>query len=208
MLYSVNYEQLINRLIRVNNPKIIGLLYYNHITSIVANWESLALSQKQLKILLTTFPGKKKDLILLPANSVRKFTVASFPLKKDQTLGLHSTLIDENGKRKYWLMLDLAAAPSKKDLAKIKVYLTSLLKVLKIKMDGYLIETDNSYHFLGEKPITKLIFAKFLQAVIKSSGGGLVDVGFCAHGLDKNLDICLRIQKRPNGKDLKVVVRI
>lgn len=205
----MTYNDVINKLIKNNPVLIINLLYYDCWTSVQIDWKNKIKFRKQLKIKTTSFPAKKNNLLSLKVAQVQKFQVKECFSKKGKMLGLHSTLIDKNKKTKYWLMLDLKAIPTPDNLQKIKMYLSGLLYILKIKSGGYIVETDHSYHFIGKKIVDSSTFKHFLQNTIKSNGGdGLADTGFCGHALAKNLDTCLRIQKRKGGKVLKVTSEI
>ncbi len=205
----MTYNDVINKLIKNNPISIINLLYYDNWTPVQIDWKDNREFKKQLKIWTTSFPAKKNNLLSLKVDQIQKFQTREYLSKKGKILGLHSTLVDKNGRIKYWLMLDLMAKPSSNNLQKIKAYLSGLLYISRIKSGGYILETDHSYHFIGKKFVGSKTFKQFLQNTIKSNGGnGLADTGFCGHALAKNLDICLKIQKRKNGKTLKVTSEI
>jgi hypothetical protein len=205
----MTYDDVINKLIKNNPVSIINLLYYDYWTPTQMDWNNKREFKKNLKIWTTSFPAKKNNLLSLKVNQIRKFQTKEYLSKKGKILGLHSTLIDKKRKTRYWLMLDLMAKPNPDNSQKIKIYLSSLLYITKIKFGGYILETDHSYHFIGKKFVGQSKFKQFLQNTIKSNGGnGLADTGFCGHALAKNLDICLRIQKIKKGKIFKVISEI
>lgn len=202
------YDAVIKELIKHNPVSRINLLYYDPCTSFKINWKDKKKFLENLKVWTTSLPAKKQNLITLDIIRNYKFNSKNF-IKKDKVLGLHSALIDKKGNIHYWLMLDLNAKPNLYNLKRIKLYISCLLLLLKIRTGGYIIETDKSYHFIGQKCVKAEVFQLFLWNIIKSNGGnGLADTGFCGHTLAKNLDVCLRIQKREGGKPLKVVAKI
>lgn len=205
----MDYDTVINRLIKHNPVAKLNLLYYDSCTSLKMNWKDKKEFTKQLQIRTTSFPAEKDNILSIDIDQTQKFRTEEYLSKSSRVLGLHSSLIDKRGRVRYWLMLDLDARPTPNNLRKVKLYLSSLLRISKIKTGGYILETDNSYHFIGKKVVDAPTFELFLNDIIKSNGGdGLADVGFCGHTLAKNLDVCLRIQRRKRGKRLKVVAEI
>lgn len=205
----MDYDDVIDKLIKHNPVARLNLLYYDSCTSLKMSWKDEKEFTKQLQIRTTSFPAKKDDILSVDTDQAQKFRTEEYVLGSSGVLGLHSTLVDKGGRVRYWLMLDLNARPTPSNLRKVKLYLGSLLRILKIKPGGYILETDNSYHFIGKKFVSAAVFKLFLNSIIKSNGGdGLADVGFCGHTLAKDLDVCLRIQRRKGGKRLKVVAEI
>lgn len=203
------YQEIINYLIRRNKPKIINLLYYDAVGSLEIDWQHQAIFVKQLKIWTTSFPYSQEQIVSLGTETFETFLLKNFLFSNSKLLGLHSFLLDKKGEKQCWLMLDFRIKPGPEALRKIKFYVKNMLNLSKIKGGGFLVQTDRSYHFIGRKIIAQEIYKEFLKKIIKSDGGsGLIDIGFCGHALTKDLDICLRIQKKKEGKKLKIVARI
>lgn len=129
-------------------------------------------------------------------------------LPANTSLGIAS-LVKVGNKTWYLPMMDFAIPKSKQA---IEIIRSNYGKIITPKFGGgVLIETDNSYHFLGNKLLTKKQLQSFINWSLVASAYKkdnhlelLCDTQFIGYWLLKN-NICIRISPRTNGPWPKVV---
>jgi len=153
------------------------------------------------------FSLKRKDFIIKGKLERR---IAKLP--NGRNIGIESGVL-VGGKRMHVPMMDFSLTKSKKSLEAIKTVFGKL--VAEKFSGGVIVETDNSYHFIGDRLLSERGMNEFLYwsliAVVRKAEGklnNLVDVPFVGYSLLKG-SMCLRITSYPDKNYLpKVVLKV
>ncbi|MBI4872743.1 MAG: hypothetical protein HY814_14385 [Candidatus Riflebacteria bacterium] len=197
------WEELIELLRRTNRLSEFGVLWHCPKVSFDVSWDDPELFARQFAIWTTTYalaPGER-----LPIQGHEQFRIERYR-RPDRLLSLHSRVVTEEGCR-FFLMLDLLAPHDL--LGRVMTYLGALLRTGGVRGGGFVIRTSRSFHFIGRECVDAALYRKVLDLVLKSGGGnGIVDVGYCAHTLARELETGLRLQPAMPEERLEVVAEL
>ncbi|MBI4862440.1 MAG: hypothetical protein HY815_19600 [Candidatus Riflebacteria bacterium] len=194
-----DWPAVIDYLRRTNNVREFYVRRHSPLVSFDVDWSDQETFRRQFQIWTTTQPIRPGDLI--PVAQADDFELDRY-ICDGLLLSLHSRAILDEGSR-YFLMLDLLARHD--ELPRVTLYLNTLLAALGIENGGFVIRTERSFHFIARECVLMETYRQAFELVLKSGGGnGIVDVGYCAHSVARDLETGLRIQRRHEGERLEV----
>jgi hypothetical protein len=197
------WEELLDLLRRANRLTECCVLWHYPKVSFDVAWDDPEQFARQFAIWTTTYalaPGERA-----PIREGEEFRIERY-LRPGRLLSLHSQVVAKEGGR-FFLMLDLLAPHDQLD--KVMMYLNVLLHTGGVRGGGFVIRTSRSFHFIGRRCVDAAVYRKVLDLVLKSGGGnGIVDVGYCAHTLARELETGLRLQPAAPEERLEVVAEL
>lgn len=109
-------------------------------------------------------------------------SIRSIKVSSKWAIGLTSCVKMKNGEYHHIPQIDFEISASKQNLILIKKSLSKIVKVF----PGYILQTNNSYHYLGLKLLTQKDWHEFIGRCIlcnKPKAKVIVDDRWCGHSL-------------------------